>query len=92
MSLLIYGLIGGLIPEMVGIYNLRCVEKNSRPAWLTSRFYWISTLVMILIGVALVYFYESILNLKLNEIIAIHIGASAPIILRNFSNGKTDLN
>ncbi|WP_164850606.1 hypothetical protein [Enterobacter sp. N18-03635] len=91
-ELVMWGLFGGLIPELIAIYKLREADKGTRPKWLTSFFYWIVTIVMILTGGALVFFYVQILKVQLNEILAIHIGASAPIILQGLAQGKIQSN
>lgn len=90
-EMMIWGAFGGSIPELIAIYKLRNFDKANRPDWLKSFFYWSITIVMISIGAGLVYFYKSVLNVQVNELLAIHIGASAPIILQGLAQGKPEV-
>jgi hypothetical protein len=95
---IIFGLAGGILAELAGWYKLRYQPKP--PAFLHSPRYWIVTIGMILAGGFLVFVYLRA-QFELNPIIAMNVGASAPLIIRNFggtlppnpgtSNGTPDI-
>lgn len=75
-----YGILGGFFAELLGLYKLRTLAPAAFPSYLKSKFYWIITVVMILAGGILVWVYVKS-GLDLKPIIAVNIGASAPLIL-----------
>ena len=76
----IYGIFGGLLAELLGLYKLRTQAPSAFPSYLRSKFYWLVTIAMILAGGVLVLIYNKS-GLELKPIIAVNIGASAPLIL-----------
>jgi hypothetical protein len=76
----IYGIFGGLLAELLGLYKLRTQAPAAFPSYLRSKFYWLVTIAMILAGGGLVLIYNKS-GLDLKPIIAVNIGASAPLIL-----------
>jgi hypothetical protein len=75
----LYGVFGGFLAELLGLFKLRH-ETPDLPEWLTSPFYWIVTILMILAGGGLVVVYLKS-QFSLAPLIAVNIGASAPLIL-----------
>jgi hypothetical protein len=75
-----YGVIGGMLSELLGWFKLRQQAPNEFPIWLKSYFYWILTTLMILAGGALVVIYLKS-NIDLKPIVAVNLGASAPLII-----------
>ena len=76
----LFGVFGGLLAELLGLFRLRHETKESFPEWLRSPFYWAITSFMILAGGALVVVYLKS-NFTLSALIAVNLGASAPLIL-----------
>ena len=85
-----YGTIGGALPEFLAIYNLRASEKP-KPYWLTSGFYWCITVVMILLGGGTVLLYQKV-GINMNEYIAIHLGMSTPVLISTVAKEKPKIN
>jgi hypothetical protein len=81
----VYGVVGGGLAELLGLFRLRHSARGSFPEWLKSPFYWIVTLLMILSGGLLVIIYMRS-NLVISAIIAVNIGASAPLIISTFTS------
>lgn len=79
----IYGMIGGMLAELLGLYKLRTQAPNALPAYFRSILYWATTFGMILAGGVVVWVYTKS-GLDLKPIIAVNIGASAPLILGSF--------
>ena len=80
-----WGLIGGFGAEMVGFFGIRRQNPHDFPYWIRSPKYYIIALTMILIGAAIALaYYRS--GFDLNPILAIQIGASAPLFLRKASD------
>ena len=75
-----YGVFGGFMAELLGLFKLRHEKPGSFPAWLRSPFYWIITLLMILAGGVLVVVYLKS-AFTLNPVLAVNVGASAPLII-----------
>ena len=78
-----YGIIGGLFAELLGLYKLRTQAPAAFPSYLRTKFYWIVTAAMILAGGVLVLIYDRS-GLVLKPIIAVNVGASAPLIIGSF--------
>ena len=78
-----YGILGGFLAELLGLYKLRTLAPVAFPSYLKSIFYWIVTVGMILAGGILVWVYVKS-GLDLKPVIAVNIGASAPLILGSF--------
>lgn len=79
------GIIGGIMAEVAGLYQLRRATKSDRPEYLHSGFYWIITTLMVMSGGALAILYQSS-GASLNPIVAVNVGASAPLIIQLFSS------
>ncbi len=75
-----WGVLGGLLAELIGLFRLRTVTSQDLPDWLRTSYYWVVTVVMILAGGILVVAYLRS-EVKINAIIAINLGASAPLLL-----------
>ena len=76
----LYGLLGGALAEVLGLFKLRRQAPGSLPTWLRSWFYWLITGAMVLAGGALVAVYLKS-GLMLSPILAVNVGASAPLIV-----------
>ena len=83
----LYGISGGLLAELLGLYKLRTQAPSAFPSYLRSKFYWVITILMILAGGGLVLIYNKS-GLDLKPIIAVNIGASAPFILGSLVQSK----
>jgi hypothetical protein len=77
LEALLYGAGGGLAAEVLGLFRLR---RQGAPQYLRSPFYWIITVAMIAIGggVAWVYIKSDV---DLTPLLAVNVGASAPLII-----------
>ena len=83
METLLYGIIGGAFAELLGLFKLRHRAPSRFPVWLKSWLYWSLTVSMILAGGALAVIYTKA-GIELNPLIAVNIGASAPLIIGTF--------
>jgi len=86
--LLLWGLFGGFVAEFAGWYQLSRLDPKdkavkARRARLRSPEYLITTAGMILIGVGFVLVYMQLPDVKLNPILAMNIGASAPLLAQS---------
>ena len=75
------GLVGGIAAEALKWYRIREELYRGIPDYAKSWLYWIVTLVMILLGGLLVFVYQRIEGVELNLLLALNIGASAPLIV-----------
>ena len=76
-----WGLIGGVGAEVVVLFGLRHKDPNDFPYWVRSPAYYVIALVMAILGGAI-----TVAHLRsgssMDPILAIQVGASAPLILR----------
>lgn len=87
MSLLetfLWGLFGGVGAEASVVFTHRHRAPKDFPYWLRSWTYYAACLVMVLLGGGIAVAYASS-GTTLNAILAIQIGASAPLIFRKLS-------
>jgi hypothetical protein len=78
---------GGVALEVVGHYKIR---KSNFPQWLKTKRYWFSTAAMILVGGGLAFTYvES--GYALHPLLALNVGAAAPLILERLSAVAPDI-
>ncbi|HEY6871257.1 MAG TPA: hypothetical protein VI298_00890 [Geobacteraceae bacterium] len=81
------GVIGGVVPEIYALYKLRHDWESNKPKWVTSRFYWSVTAVMILLGGGTVCLYLS-MGVNVNELMAIHLGVATPVLIASVIKEK----
>ena len=79
LTLFQWGFLGGLLPEVAYFYKNR--QKSVRH--LATLGYWLKTIPMILSGGFLVAMYDQS-GISLAPVLAVNIGASAPLIIDNF--------
>jgi len=87
MSLLetfLWGLFGGVGAEVSVVFAHRHRAPKDFPYWLKSWAYYVASLAMALFGGGIAVAYASS-GTTLNAILAIQIGASAPLIFRKLS-------
>ena len=80
----LWGLFGGVGAEVSVVFAIRHRAANDFPYWLKSWVYYISSLAMVFFGGGIAVAYASS-GTTLNAILAIQIGASAPLIFRKLS-------
>lgn len=80
-QVVIAGCFGGLLAESVKWYRLR--ERRRLPLYAKSPRYWIITVIMALLGGILSAMYGVV---KVNAIMAVNLGASAPLIISSLAN------
>ena len=78
-----WGIAGGVAAEALRWFRIRDELHKGVPDWARSWLYWVVTVVMIAFGGVLVGAYENSADVRLNELLALNIGASAPLILRS---------
>jgi hypothetical protein len=76
----LYGLLGGLLSEVLGLFRLRQQAPETLPVWLKSWFYWATTLLMMAAGGGLVDIYLRS-GIAIQPILAVNVGASAPLLI-----------
>lgn len=91
LSILV-GFLGALIPEWLAIHNMRYIEKESRPNWIRSPFYWVVIFIMAILGGVVVFAYSYCLGYPLNIILSAQVGASTPWLLQHWTKNKIDIN
>ena len=74
------GIAGGIIAEFMGLYKLRTLKLQDFPLYFTYPSYWIITVIMIAFGGLAVYLYAKS-GIHFNSILALQVGATAPLIL-----------
>lgn len=80
----LWGLFGGLGAEVSVVFALRHQGPKDFPHWLKSWTYYVVALVMAIVGGVIAVAHASS-GTALNAILALQIGASAPLILRKLT-------
>ena len=75
------GFAGGCAAEALKWYRIREDLHRGVPAYAKSWLYWLVAGIMAAMGGRLVFAYQASDNDSLNPILALNIGASAPLIL-----------
>ena len=86
-----YGVIGGFLAELFGLWKLRHELREKLPPYLNSWFYWVMTILMIGSGglVALIYYKSGV---ALSPLLAVNVGASAPLIIGSLTSAAPKIN
>jgi len=88
LELFIWGVFGGLLPEIGFIYKIYKYDEKNIPSQIKTFSYWISTILMILAGGIIVVAHLRSGNDDITPWLAINIGASAPLIIENITKSK----
>lgn len=83
-EIFMWGIFGGAGAEISVVFALRHRGPKEYPHWLKSWTYYIVALVMVLVGGIVTVAYAKS-GTTLNAILAIQIGASAPLIFRKLT-------
>ena len=75
------GIGGGIAVEALKWFRIREQLHNNLPQYAKKWPYWMVTVVMIGIGGLLAFAYQHSSDVELNPILAVNIGASAPLIV-----------
>ena len=76
------GVAGGLAAEALQWFRIRKTLHRGVPDWAGHWLYWFVTAVMVALGGLLVFAYRSS-GVQISPIVALNIGASAPLILES---------
>ena len=82
-SCFLYGLFGGVAIELVQWFGMRKDLYHGAPDWSKSWLYWLVTALMVIAGGGLAVAYAES-GVQLTTILAINLGASAPLLLSRF--------
>lgn len=86
-----YGVVGGFLAELFALWKLRHQLKGDLPPYLRSFFYWLMTVLMITSGgiVTIVYCKSGV---TLSPLVAVNVGASAPLIIGSLTASPPKVN
>jgi hypothetical protein len=87
----LFGCLGGCLAELLGWWKLRQQDPRDFPPWVKSPLYWILTFLMICAGGLLVVVYIAS-DIPIKPILAVNVGASAPLILESLVRQTPHLN
>ena len=94
MDVFWWGIVGGLAAEVLHWWrlfrNASAGASPNFPSYAKSPVYWILTAFMIALGGALVAAYASS-GTELTAVLAVNLGASAPLLLQSLSTQAPDL-
>lgn len=86
-----YGVAGGFLAELFGLWKLRHELDATLPPYLRSWFYWLMTGLMIGSG-GLVSFVYLRSGVQLSPLLAVNVGASAPLIIGSLTAAAPKIN
>lgn len=85
---ILLGIAGGIFGELFRVFELRHRATKDWPHWVRLKSYWWITAGMVLAGGLLVFLHQrSGTSFAQNAWLAVNIGASAPLLLRQLSAG-----
>lgn len=84
LSVFLYGILGGSLAELSGLFRLKHQGETQFPKWIRSAFYWVVTVLMIAAGGGLAIAYATS-GFEIKPLVAVNIGASAPLIISRFA-------
>jgi hypothetical protein len=90
MPLFLFGFLGGVAGELLGLYDFQRRKPAEWPEYYKYPTYWLLSLAMAGFGSLLVVAYTGS-DVDLNPLLALNIGASAPLILGTFVRTTPDL-
>jgi len=76
-----WGLFGGIAAELAVLFQIRHQLASEAPYWLRSWVYWTIAALMVVAGGVIVLAHARS-GTELSPLLAIQVGASAPLILR----------
>ena len=79
-----WGVLGGFGAEAAMLFEIRHRLPSEFPHWMKSVAYWVIALVMVLLGGGMAVAHSRSGN-SFNALLAIQIGASTPLILRQLT-------
>jgi hypothetical protein len=82
-NVFVLGFLGGFVGELISLHSLRTAAPSELPKYLKSKFYWSMAVVMACAGGGLAALYGTD---DVQALLAVNIGASAPLILRSFAS------
>ena len=80
-----WGVLGGLLAELAAWFKLRQIVPGERPGYLKDPFYWAVTFLMVGAGGVLVAAYIKSGMGDIKPLMAINIGATAPLIIQTLT-------
>jgi hypothetical protein len=80
-----YGCLGGVVAEFMAAASVRRLDKKDRPRWVTSRFYWAWAPGFVALGGVIAWLYSSTHGVSINPLLAANIGATAPLIVEQWT-------
>ena len=84
---ILFGVFGGVVVELLQLYNLR---YKGLPEYAKDLWFWIISSAMALSGGVLVFAYL-LTGMDITPILAINIGATAPLILASIASNTPNL-
>lgn len=79
--IVLFGVAGGMAAELLKWYGRREELHRGVPDFAKSWSYWVVTFAMVAAGGLLVYAHQASGTITLSPILALNIGASAPLLL-----------
>jgi hypothetical protein len=86
-----YGVLGGFFAELFGMWKLRHGLKAELPPYLRSWFYWLMTILMVATGGLLSFVYLKS-GVTLSPLLAVNVGATAPLMIGSLTATQPKIN
>jgi len=83
MDTVLFGCFGGLLGNVVRLIQTSAQPPQAHTIDFKDPFYYVQLVLLAFLGGVFVYLYD-ISGMKLTALLAVNIGASAPIIAQNF--------
>lgn len=80
---ILWGCLGGLLGNLIRIVHIANMAPQQRPLIFRDPYWWAQFFILMFLGGVFVLMYE-VSSIQLNPVLAVNVGAAAPIIAQNF--------
>jgi hypothetical protein len=79
----VFGIIGGMLGNLLRLVAIANMKPTDRPTIFKDYWWYVQLIILAAFGGFFVYLYEN--SVTMNIILAVHIGASAPLIAQTLA-------
>lgn len=86
-----FGLIGGMLGNLLRLVTIAGMRPTDRPLVFKDPWWYVQFVILAALGGFFVYLYEGASSITMNTVLAVNIGASAPLIAQSLGSGVAGL-
>lgn len=86
-----FGIIGGMLGNLLRLVSIAGMKPADRPLVFQDFWWYVQFVILAGLGGFFVYLYEGSSTITMNTVLAVNIGASAPLIAQSLGSGVAAL-